>query len=99
MYKDEGLSITTEPHYKCTNYLDINLNLDTNEYSPFKKPNDEIVYVHKESDHPATILRQIPTMIATHLSDLSSNSDIFNKGKKPYTDALKQSGYSGNLII
>ena len=33
-------------------YLHVTLNLNDGTYHPFHKPNEEITYVHGESDHP-----------------------------------------------
>ena len=40
------------------NYSDISLNLNDGTYCPYHKPNDEIQYIHKESNHPPTIIKQ-----------------------------------------
>ena len=40
--------------------LDLELNLENNTYKPYTKENAEISYVSTESDHPESILKQIP---------------------------------------
>ena len=52
VYKENGLDITVEPHSKRTSYLDITLDLENNTYEPFKKPNSNVIYIDKGSNHP-----------------------------------------------
>ena len=57
---------------KIVNYLDVTLNLNDGSYRPYKKPNDETNYLHVNSDHPPSILKQLPMSIEKRLSSLSS---------------------------
>ena len=45
--RDLGLRITIDCNLKVTNFLDITLNLNNGEYSPYRKPNDRPVYIHR----------------------------------------------------
>ena len=36
-------------------YLDVPLNLIDGTYKPYRKPNDETLYVHAKSNHPRTL--------------------------------------------
>ena len=45
---------------KIVNYLDVTLNLNDGSYRPYKKPNEETNYIHVNSDHPPSILKQLP---------------------------------------
>ena len=42
---------------KIINYLDVTLN--DGSYGPYKKPNDETNYIHVNSDHPLSMLKQL----------------------------------------
>ena len=55
------------------------------------------MYIHKSSNHPPAIKKQLPKMIEDRLSRLSSNEEIFNSEKGLYEDALKIAGYSETL--
>ena len=55
-----GLKITANANAESVNFLDMNFNLRTNIYKPFMKPNDVPLYVHRQSNHPAGILKNIP---------------------------------------
>ena len=56
---------------KIVNYLDVTLNLNDESYRPYKKPNEETNYIHVNSDHPPSILKQLPKSIEKRLSSLS----------------------------
>ena len=60
IFKDNGLSITAEANLKNVNFLDISLSLETGIYRPYMKPNDTPTYVHRDSNHPEGILKNIP---------------------------------------
>ena len=48
------------------NYLDATFNLSNTTYRPFFKNDNEITYMQKESNHPPSILRQLPLSIESH---------------------------------
>ena len=68
-------------------------NLLENSYRPYKKPNDKLLYINTESNHPPEVIKHIPISINKRLNQNSSNEQIFNSSKKEYEEALKQSGY------
>ena len=97
IFAKNNLKITIEANKKTVEFLDITLNLASGSYKPFMKPNNIPLYVHKDSNHPPTIIKNIPESINKRLSNLSSNEAIFNEAKPPYQDALRKSGYNYNL--
>ena len=96
-FKKEGLKITIETNMVEVDFLDVTLNLNTGKYSPFRKPNDTPLYVNKHSNHPPTIIKQLPEMIKRRISDISCNKEEFDKAKGTYETALKNSGYDQQL--
>ena len=66
-------------------------------YQPYTKPNSKVVYVHHQSNHPPSILKNIPEAVNKRISDLSQNEDIFNKHKQTYQTALDNCGYKYSL--
>ena len=92
LFKENNLSITIQCNLKIVNYLDVTFNLSNSTYQPFCKPNNEISYIHKESNHPPSIIKQIPLSIESRLSKLSSNEKIFKESTPIYQEALKKSG-------
>ena len=63
-------------------------------YQPYRKPDNHPVYINKNSDHPKTILLELPKSISKILSDLSSNKDIFQRAKPIYFEAFKESVFN-----
>ena len=63
-------------------YLDVTLNLLNNK--PFSKPYNEISYIHKESNHPPSIIKKVSFSIESRLSSLSSSEKIFNESTPIY---------------
>ena len=97
LFKDNHLNITLQCNLKIVNYLDVTFNFSNATYPPLCKPNNEIAYIHKESNHPSSVLRQIPLSIDSRLSKHSSNEKIFKRSTQIYQEALKKSGYNHQL--
>ena len=95
---DLRVRITVEANKTVVDFLDITLNLRTGAYKPYKKPNDTINYINSESNHPPSIIQNLPKGIGIRLSTNSSSNEIFQEAAKPYNDALKQNGYKQVLI-
>ena len=98
IFKNEGLKITIEANLSSTEFLYVTLDLRNNKYYPYRKPNDNPVYVNMKSNHPPTILKQILSMVSTRLSKLPCSEEEFHKSKPFYEDILKKSGYSEGLV-
>ena len=73
---DNHLNITIKCNSKIVNFLNVTFNFNFT-YQPFCKSNNKITYIHKESNHQPSILRQIP-----RLSERSSNEKIFKESKQ-----------------
>ena len=63
------------------------------------KPNNQIFYVHSKSNHPKSILKNLPKNIENRLSKISANEDIFKEAKPPYQAALEASEYNHDLTF
>ena len=61
------------------------------------KPNNSLLYINKQSNHPPATLKNIPSNINNRLSRNSANEDIFNAASEPYQQALETSGYDFKL--
>ena len=83
---------------KTVDFLDVRFNLTNNTYEPYRKPNNEPVYININSNHPPNILKELPKSINKRISETSCNERIFNEAKSLYEEALKNSGFSANLI-
>ena len=73
IFREDDLNIVIKCNLKIVNYLDVTLNLLNSTYQPFSKPNNEINYIHKESNHPPSIIKQVLFSVESRLSSLSSN--------------------------
>ena len=93
-FKDKNLKITIDANRKIVDFLDVTLNLTTGTHKPYTKPNNTIQYVHRQSNHPHSILKNLPENINRRLSNLSSTQDEFDKTKQIYQTALTNSGYN-----
>ena len=78
-------------------FLDVTLRLKDGSYRPYRKPNDKPLYINKLSNHPPTILKNLPSMIENRLNNISSCKDTFNQAKGEYKEALKESGHHEEL--
>ena len=78
-FKDYGLNITTEANLHIVNYLDLTFDLRKSTYLPYRKPDNLPVYINSCSNHPPTVMKQLPKSISKRLSGLSSNKEILKK--------------------
>ena len=99
VFKDNGLNITIQMNLKIVDFLDVTLSLIDYSFKPYRKPNNPPVYIHKESNHPPIIKKQLPKMIATRISELSSNEEIFNENIDTYKKALEKSGFNPDEVV
>ena len=63
----------------------------------FNKTNNEINYIHKQLNHPPSIIKQLSLSVERHLSKLPSNEKIFNDSNPIYQEALIKAGYNHKL--
>ena len=96
-FKDHNLKLTIEANKKVIDFLDVTLNLNNNSYQPYKKPGNTILYVHRQSNHPPTIIKNLPENINRRLNTLSSNRHVFDNAAPKYQQALNTSGYDYKL--
>ena len=97
VFHKNGLQVTTEANAKVVNFLDVTFDLRTGIYKPYMKENDSPLYVHSKSNHPPTVLQNIPAGVNRRLSKISANKDVFEAAAPPYQAALDMSGYKYKL--
>ena len=90
--KKYGLAITVKTNLFVVNFLDIQFNLLNGTFKPYRKPNNDPIYVHKDSNHPPQVLKELPKTIGKRISTISSSREIFESSKIEYKNALKISG-------
>jgi len=91
------LKITITTNMKIVNFLDKTFNLSDGTYKPYKKPNDDKVYINASSNHPPNIIKQLPHNISKRISDVFSNLEIFEKTAPAYNKALRDSGFQERI--
>ena len=97
IFKDHQLSIDAKVNTKSVDFLDINLDLETELYKPFKKADNTPLYVNIASNHPPTIIKNIPGAVNRRLTNISANGDVFKDETSDYQEALNQAGYTHQL--
>ena len=98
IFKDNDLDITTECNLTITDFLDVTLDLRNNKYYPFRKPNSDPLYINAKSNHPPSIIKQIPDMIGQRISENSCSIEEFNKAAPVYNKALANSGFVEKIV-
>ena len=63
IFKNNGLSITVKSNLKTVEFLGIHFELVKEIYQPHINPNYDPLYINKKSNHPPSILQQIPKSI------------------------------------
>ena len=96
-FKDKGLKIAVELCDDNVDFLDISVNVSEKSHRLYKKPKDTPLYINKMSNHPKSIINNIPDMVSKRLSNLSSDKRSFLDSKHAYVSALKHSGFAEEL--
>ena len=79
IFQSCGLKITVETNSKITDFLDVTFNLKSEKYYPFRKPNNDPLYISALSNHPKNII--IPNMIGKCISEIPCNNVSLRKRK------------------
>ena len=96
-FRKFGLEITIEANKKTVQFLDVEFHLETSQYRPFLKPGDTPLYVNVNSNHPPSILKNIPEAVNRRLSNLSSDEEMFRSVTPIFQEALNKAGYKFKL--
>ena len=56
-FKENHLNIMVECNLAITDFLDVTFHLKSGTYYPYRKENNEILYIHKQSNHPPSIIK------------------------------------------
>ena len=93
----EGFQLEIKSNLKKVEFFDVMLNLITDLYTPYKKPNNNLLYINTSSNHPPRIIKQLTNSISLRLCENSGNEQVFNTVKPIYEKALHKSGYKSSL--
>ena len=98
IFKKYGLAITIKTNLFIVNFLDFQFNLLNVTFKPYQKPNNDPIYVHKDSNHLLQALKELPKTISKRISNISSSRVIFESSKIEYENTLKISRYNDRLV-
>jgi len=95
--KEMGLKIISKANVKVVEFLDVKLDLENETFRPFTKLSDRTKYVNVKSNHPPSILKNIPLAVNRRISSISSSKEIFDEEVPRYQTALNNAGYNHKL--
>ena len=90
IFAQQGLKITAEANIRKTEFLDVYFDLEANTYKPYNKPNNTPQYIHTMSNHPPSIIKNIPEGVNKRLSSISSSEAIFYAAAPIYQEAINK---------
>jgi hypothetical protein len=97
LFEQFNLKITAQVNHQSVNFLLVTFNLAEERYQPYRKPDNEPIYIDSRSNRPPAIIRQLPKSINHRISNLSSDQQTFNSSASTYENALRPSNYDFNL--
>ena len=97
VFKDEGLNITIVANLKVMTFLDVEVDLNTGTHKPYTKPNNTLLYIDVNRNHPPSVIKNTAISVQNRLTLLSSNKEIFDQATPPYQLALDNAGYKHKL--
>ena len=97
IFKENGLDISAECNLIIIHFLEVPFDLKSSTYYPYRKQNNEILNIHKQSNHPSSITKQILSMISKRVLGISCDSDHFNEVAPDYNTALKKNHFNENI--
>ena len=65
--KKYGLTITIKTNLFVVHFLYIQFNLLSGTFKPYRKPNNDPIYVDKDSNHPPQVLKELPNTIGKRI--------------------------------
>ena len=83
-FQQNGLKITIDANVVQANFFDITCNLQSDKYWPYRKPNEHPLYIHSRLNHAPSIKKQLSSMLAERLSQLSCNQHMWNNATVVY---------------
>ena len=91
------MKVTIQCNLKIEDYLDVTFDLTDFSYHLFNNTNNEKNYLHKQSNHPSSIIKQLLLSVKRCLSKVTSNEKIFNDSIPTYQETLIKAGYNHKL--
>ena len=57
MFKDVGFQLEIKTNLRQVEFLDVTFSLITGLYTPYKTPNDNLLYINASSEHPPKVIK------------------------------------------
>ena len=92
IFKNAGFKFEIKTNLHIVDFLDVTFNLLDETFQPYKKPNDQLLYVSTSSSHPPRNIKQLPISISNLLSNNYSSKQVFDMSKGECKKALRESG-------
>ena len=73
MFKSISPQIILYTHLLRVDFLDVTLDLHTEQFRPYRKPNDVPLYIHKHSNHPPHVIKNLTLSVNNRLTRISSS--------------------------
>ena len=99
LFKQHHLNLEIKCNLKIVDYLDITFDLTTGLFKPYNKTNNIPRYVNAKSNHPPSILKEIPKSVSKRTLLNSCNEQVFRVAAPFYNDILDKCGYSEELTF
>ena len=71
------MNITNETNLYITEYLRLTFNVKTGKYYLYRKQNNNLLFIHKQSNHAPSIIKRIPAMSSKGLPDIFNDISNF----------------------
>ena len=97
IFQENGLKVVGTVGLEATDFLDIFLDLRAGTYRSFVKEGDLPTYVHSQSNHPPSVLKNIGPAVNKRLSMLNANQELFDQAVPVNQEALRRSKHTHPL--
>ena len=78
---------------KAVSFLDVTLYLTTGKYQPYRKPDNNPLYINVPSNHTPNIIKNFQSNVYERISNLQADETTYRKSKNLYNNALGESGF------
>ena len=85
IFEQFDLKITAEVNLNVVNFLDVTFDLNNAKPKPYRKPNDDPLYINRRSNHPPSITRQLPTTINKRVLHFSHRTNKHLRNLRLFT--------------
>ena len=85
IFEQFDLKITAEVNLNIVKFLDVTFDMNNAKHKPYRKPNDDPLYINRHSNHPPSITRQLPTAISTNASHFSHRTNKHLRNLRLFT--------------